>query len=44
MDLLFLDERNYAEGRNLIERQTYLVSQLRKSQQNIKSSKPPKPI
>jgi four helix bundle protein len=45
-DLLFLDENNYAEGRNLIEKQTYLISQLRKSQQNIKpqSSKPPKPI
>jgi four helix bundle protein len=40
LDLLFLNENNYAEGRNLIEKQTYLISQLRKSQQNIK---PPKP-
>ena len=38
-DLLFLDEKNYIEGRNLIEKQTYLISQLRKSQQNIQPSK-----
>ena len=44
MDLLFLDEKNYIEGRNLIEKQTYLISQLRKSQQNIKSPKPSKQI
>ena len=40
LDLLFLNENNYAEGRNLIEKQTYLISQLRKSQQNMKPSKP----
>lgn len=39
LDLLFLDENNYAEGRNLIEKQTYLISQLRKSQQTMKGSK-----
>jgi hypothetical protein len=44
MDLLFLDEKNYIEGRNLIEKQTYLISQLRKPQQNIKSPKPSKQI
>jgi len=47
MDLLFLGENNYTEGRNLIEKQTYLISQLRKAQQNIKPSKlskPSKPI
>ncbi len=44
MDLLLIDESNYTEGRNLIEKQTSLISQLRKSQQNIKPSKPPKPI
>jgi len=37
-DLLFLAENDYQEGRNLIEKQTYLISQLRKSQQNIKPS------
>ena len=36
-DLLFLSETDYHEGRNLIEKQTYLISQLRKSQQNIKT-------
>jgi len=36
-DLLFLTENDYPEGRNLIEKQTYLISQLRKSQQNIKN-------
>jgi four helix bundle protein len=36
-DLLFLQETDYTEGRNLIEKQTYLISQLRKSQQNIKN-------
>ena len=35
-DLLFLKEPDYQEGINLIEKQTYLISQLRKSQQNIK--------
>jgi four helix bundle protein len=44
LDLLFLNENNYAEGRNLIEKQTYLISQLRKSQQNLKTPKPSKPI
>ena len=44
MDLLFIDENNYTEGRNLIEKQTYLISQLRKSQQNIKPHKQSKPI
>ena len=39
LDLLFLDENNYAGGRNLIEKQTYLISQLRKSQQTMKGSK-----
>lgn len=38
-NLLFLNETNYIKGRNLIEKQTYLISQLRKSQQNIKPSK-----
>lgn len=44
LDLLFLDENNYAEGRNLIKKQTYLISQLRRSQQNIKPPKPSKLI
>lgn len=35
-DLLFLSETDYQEGRNLIEKQTFLISQLRKSQQNLK--------
>jgi four helix bundle protein len=34
-DLLFLIESDYLQGRNLIEKQTFLISQLRKSQQNI---------
>jgi four helix bundle protein len=34
MDLLFLNETDYVKGRNLIEKQTYLISQLRQSQQN----------
>lgn len=38
-DLLFLNEPDYQEGRNLIEKQTFLISQLRKSQQNIKLNK-----
>ena len=42
-DLLFLNEPDYQEGRNLIEKQTFLISQLRKSQQNIKPPKPSKP-
>jgi four helix bundle protein len=37
-DLNLLTEINYGEGRNLIEKQTYLISQLRKSQQNTKPS------
>ena len=44
MDLQFLDENNYTEGRKLVEKQTYLISQLRSSQQNIKPSKPTKQI
>ncbi len=44
LDLLFLNENNYVEGRNLIEKQTYLISQLRKSQQNIKAPKRSKPF
>jgi len=44
MDLQFLDENNYTEGRKLVEKQTYLISQLRKSQQNIKPPKQSKPI
>lgn len=39
-DLLFINEQFYTEGRNLIEKQTFLISQLRKSQQNIKAPKP----
>lgn len=42
-DLLFLVENNYQEGRNLIEKQTYLISQLRKSQQNLNHLNPSKP-
>jgi four helix bundle protein len=38
-DLSFLSEKLYQEGRDLIERQTYLIAKLRKSQE-IKSSKP----
>ena len=34
-DLLFLNQSDYLQGRNLIEKQTFLISQLRKSQQNI---------
>lgn len=34
-DLLFLTESDYLQGRNLIEKQTFLISQLRKSQQNM---------
>ncbi len=44
MDLLFLNKEDYSEGRNLIEKQTYLISQLRKSQLKIKSPKQSKPI
>ena len=44
MDLQFLDENNYTEGRKLVEKQTYLISQLRSSQQNIKPPKPTKQI
>ena len=35
-DLSFTSEGTYHEGRNLIERQTFLIAQLRKSQQRIK--------
>lgn len=35
-DLRFLPETFYNEGRDLIERQTFLIARLRKSQQNIK--------
>ncbi|MEO8823266.1 MAG: four helix bundle protein [Ginsengibacter sp.] len=35
-DLLFITESVYLDGRNLIEKQTFLISQLRKSQQNMK--------
>ncbi|HEY5392043.1 MAG TPA: four helix bundle protein [Hanamia sp.] len=34
-DLLFLTESDYVQGRNLIEKQTFLISQLRNSQQNM---------
>jgi len=34
-DLLFLTESDYLQVRNLIEKQTFLISQLRKSQQNM---------
>jgi|SRR6185437_1296408 len=34
-DLLFLNQNDYLQGRNLIEKQTFLISQLRKSQQNM---------
>ena len=35
-DLLFMSETLYHEGRDLIERQTFLIARLRKSQQSIK--------
>ena len=35
-DLSFIEEAIYHEGRDLIERQTFLISRLHKSQQNIK--------
>ena len=35
-DLAFISETLYHEGRDLIERQTFLISRLRKSQENIK--------
>ena len=34
-DLFFLTESDYVQGRNLIEKQTFLISQLRNSQQNM---------
>ena len=34
-DLLFLTQSDYVQGRNLIEKQTFLISQLRNSQQNM---------
>lgn len=37
-DLLFISEVVYLEGRDLIERQTFLISRLHKSQQNIKTT------
>jgi four helix bundle protein len=41
-DLLFLSDNIYNEGRHLIERQTFLIAQLRKSQDIAKLSKPTK--
>ena len=35
-DLSFISETLYREGRDLIERQTFLIARLRRSQQNIK--------
>lgn len=35
-DLKLLSGNDYEEKRNLIEKQTFLIAQLRKSQQNIK--------
>lgn len=35
-DLSFLSETLYHEGRDLVERQTFLIARLRKSQENIK--------
>ena len=35
-DLSFLSETLYHAGRDLIERQTFLIARLRKSQENIK--------
>ena len=35
-DLLFIPDLLFQEGRSLIERQTFLIARLRKSQQNIK--------
>ena len=43
-DLLFISEEVYHEGRNLIEKQTFLISKLRKLQQNIKPSERSKQI
>lgn len=34
-DLLFLAESEYVQSRDLVEKQTFLISQLRKSQQNM---------
>ncbi|MDQ6756159.1 MAG: four helix bundle protein [Bacteroidota bacterium] len=42
-DLLFLSDNFYSEGRSLVERQTFLIAQLRRSQNISKLSKPPKP-
>jgi len=36
-DLLFIPQLLYHEGRELIERQTFLIAKLRKSQRNIKT-------
>lgn len=50
MDLKFIDESCYLEGRRLLEKQAYVISQLRKSQQNLvqlnisKPTKPSKPF
>ena len=41
-DLLFLSDNFYSEGRNLIEQQTFLIAQLRKSQNISKLPKPSK--
>ncbi len=35
-DLKLLSNNDYEEGRNLIEKQTFLIARLRKAQQNIK--------
>ena len=35
-ELSFISETLYHEGRDLIERQTFLIARLRKSQENIK--------
>ena len=35
-DLKLLSNNEYEDGRNLIEKQTFLIAQLRKAQQNIK--------
>ncbi|MEO6488853.1 MAG: four helix bundle protein [Ferruginibacter sp.] len=42
-DLMFLSNEQYIEGREQIERQTYLISKLRQSQTLPKPSQPSKP-
>lgn len=39
-ELEFIPETSYSEGRNLIEKQTYLISKLRQSQIGRKPTKP----